>query len=295
MQATLQSFLDYNRIEKGLSSNTLQSYRRDILKLIQYLQKKKISGFERVKKETLLAFLTDSKSRGLTATSLNRLLSSLRMLFRYLQFEKIVEIDPTLFIESAKTWSRLPKILTLEEVDKLLEPGEPDNSLSVRNLAMIELLYATGLRVSELISLKLTAVSLNEGIIRTLGKGSKERLIPIGEMAAEKLKSYITYTRPVILKKRLSEFLFVNYSGKGMTRQAFWHILRKKAAGAGIKVTFSPHTLRHSFATHLLERGADLRSVQALLGHSNISTTQIYTHITRERLKKVHQQYHPRG
>lgn len=295
MLETLEAFLDFNRVEKGLSSNTLQAYRRDLSKFLRHLDKKKISSFERVRKENLVAFLTESKRNGLNPSSLNRLLSSMRMFFRYLQFEKLVESDPTLFIESSKTWSRLPKVLSVEEVDKLLEPTTKKDPLSFRNLAMIELLYATGLRVSELISLKLSAISLKEGIIRTVGKGAKERWIPIGEMASDKLNHYITLIRPTLLKNRHSEFLFLNHSGKGISRQAFWYLLKKRAALAGVKVTFSPHTLRHSFATHLLERGADLRSVQSLLGHANISTTQIYTHITRERLKKIHQQFHPRG
>lgn len=291
----LQSFIDYNTVEKGLSPNTLQSYRRDLLKFIAFLNQKKLTQFNQVKKENILDFLTQHKTKGLSPPSLNRLLSSLRMFFRFLQYEKILESDPTLLIESAKTWLRLPDTLTLEEVDRLLQPTEENNPLAVRNMAMVELLYATGLRVSELINLKISSLFLNQGIIRTIGKGSKERLIPIGELAVEKLKVYINDERPKLLKKRSSETLFLNYSGKGITRQAFWYLLKKKALATGVKRPFSPHTLRHSFATHLLERGADLRSVQALLGHSNISTTQIYTHITRERLKKVHQQFHPRG
>lgn len=295
MLITLQSFIDYNAVEKGLSSNTLQSYQRDLLKFIAFLNQKKITRFNEVKKETVLDFLTQEKIKGLSPPSLNRLLSSLRMLFRFLQYEKIIESDPTLLIESAKTWFRLPETLSLEEVDRLLQPAEEGHPLAVRNMAMVELLYATGLRVSELINLKIASLFLNEGIIRTIGKGSKERLIPMGELAVEKLKVYINNARPKLLKTRSSETLFLNYSGKGISRQAFWYLLKKKALTAGIQRPFSPHTLRHSFATHLLERGADLRSVQALLGHSNISTTQIYTHITRERLKKVHQQFHPRG
>jgi integrase/recombinase XerD len=295
MLISLQSFLDYNSVEKGLSPNTLQSYRRDLLKFIAFLNQKKITGLNQVRKEAILDFLTQQKTKALSPPSLNRLLSSLRMFFRFLQYEKIVDGDPTLLIESAKTWFRLPEILTLEEVDMLLQPVKERTPLAVRNMAMIELLYATGLRVSELINLKISSLFLNQGIIRTIGKGSKERLIPMGELAVERLKVYINNQRPILLKQRSSEILFLNYSGKGITRQAFWYLLKKKAQAAGIKHPLSPHTLRHSFATHLLERGADLRSVQALLGHSNISTTQIYTHITRERLKKVHQQFHPRG
>jgi integrase/recombinase XerD len=295
MLITLQSFIDYNSVEKGLSPNTLQSYRRDLLKVIAFLNQKKITEFNQVRKVTVLAFLTEQKTRGLSPPSLNRLLSSIRMFFRFLQYEKIVDNDPTLLIESAKTWFRLPETLTLDEVEKLLQPANERNPLAIRNMAMIELLYATGLRVSELIHLKISSLFLNEGIIRTIGKGSKERLIPMGELAVEKLKVYMNHERPKLLKNGNSETLFLNYSGKGISRQAFWYLLKKKALMSGIERPFSPHTLRHSFATHLLERGADLRSVQALLGHSNISTTQIYTHITRERLKKIHQEFHPRG
>ncbi|MHB8481718.1 MAG: site-specific tyrosine recombinase XerD [Nitrospiria bacterium] len=291
----LQLFMDYITVEKGLSANTLESYRRDILKFTAFLNKKRLTEIEKVKKEHLQTFLNQCRNSGLSSTSLNRLLSSLRMFFRFLQYESLIQIDPTLFIESSKTWHRLPDTLTLDDVDQLLKPIDQETPLASRNLAMIELLYATGLRVSELVSLSLSSLFLNEGVIKTMGKGSKERLIPIGEPAVEKLSHYLNHDRPKLLKGKTSDFLFVNYSGNGLTRQAFWYLLKKWALESGIKQPFSPHTLRHSFATHLLERGADLRSVQALLGHANISTTQIYTHITRERLKRIHQQYHPRG
>lgn len=287
--------MDYVTVEKGLSRNTLESYQRDLLQLVSYLNQKKITGLEKVKKETLLAFLNQRKKEGLSNASINRLLSSLRMFFRFLQMDSGIKEDPTLFIESPKTWDRLPGILTPDEVDKLLQPIGQATPLVLRNMAMIELLYATGMRVSELISLSVSSLFLNEGIIKTLGKGSKERLIPIGEPAVDKLREYIAKERPKFLKDKNSEILFLTYSGKGLSRQAFWYLLKKRAVQLGISRPFSPHTLRHSFATHLLERGADLRSVQALLGHSNISTTQIYTHITRERLKKIHQEFHPRG
>jgi integrase/recombinase XerD len=295
MNKQVQSFLDYVTVEKGLSRNTLESYQRDLLQLVSYLNQKKITGLEKVKKETLLAFLNQRKKEGLSNASINRLLSSLRMFFRFLQMDSGIKEDPTLFIESPKTWDRLPGILTPDEVDKLLQPIGQATPLVLRNMAMIELLYATGMRVSELISLSVSSLFLNEGIIKTLGKGSKERLIPIGEPAVDKLREYIAKERPKFLKDKNSEILFLTYSGKGLSRQAFWYLLKKRAVQLGISRPFSPHTLRHSFATHLLERGADLRSVQALLGHSNISTTQIYTHITRERLKKIHQEFHPRG
>jgi integrase/recombinase XerD len=306
MNKQVQSFLDYVTIEKGLSRNTLESYQRDLLQLVSYLNQKKITGLEKVKKETLLAFLNQRKKEGLSNASINRLLSSLRMFFRFLQMDscspvfgptdpQVGQEDPTLFIESPKTWDRLPGILTPDEVDKLLQPIGQATPLALRNMAMIELLYATGMRVSELISLSVSSLFLNEGIIKTLGKGSKERLIPIGEPAVDKLREYTAKERPKFLKDKNSEILFLTYSGKGLSRQAFWYLLKKRAVQLGISRPFSPHTLRHSFATHLLERGADLRSVQALLGHSNISTTQIYTHITRERLKKIHQEFHPRG
>jgi integrase/recombinase XerD len=295
MNKQVQSFLDYVTVEKGLSRNTLESYQRDLLQLISYLSQKKIPGLEQVRKETLLAFLNQRKTEGLSNVSINRLLSSLRMFFRFLQIDSGIPEDPTLFIESPKTWDRLPGILSLDEVDKLLQPVGEATPLALRNTAMIELLYATGMRVSELISLSVSSLYLNEGIVKTLGKGSKERLIPIGEPAVDKLRDYLAKERPKFLKDKKSESLFLTYSGKGLSRQAFWYLLKKRAFQLGISRPFSPHTLRHSFATHLLERGADLRSVQALLGHSNISTTQIYTHITRERLKKIHQEFHPRG
>lgn len=291
----LDLFLNYITVEKGLSPNTIESYRRDLAKFFIFLKNRRVSSIEKVKKENLLQFLDHYRSRGLSSSSLNRTLSSLRMFFRFLQMESILTADPTELIESSKTWRRLPNTLSPEEVDRLLTPGPVKTARDCRNLAMIELLYATGMRVSELISVKLSSLYLNEGVIRTMGKGSKERLIPMSEPAVDRILLYLNRFREEQLNEKKSDVLFINASGKGLSRQAFWYILRKKAKLAGIEKTFSPHTLRHSFATHLLERGADLRSVQAMLGHSNISTTQIYTHVTRERLKKLHEMHHPRG
>ncbi len=299
MNDTIKKFLDYLSIEKGLSQNTLDAYERDVTRCLDHL---KTMPPDRITRKDLLRFLVKIQDGGLSSRSMARTISSLRAFFRFLLMEKMIQEDPTDLLESPRGWLKPPKTLNQKEVENLLNLSKGDDSLGVRDDAMIELLYATGLRVSELVSLKLDSINFQSGFLITLGKGAKERIIPIGDVCMAKLKIYLEHSRDQLLKHlpagqagRPCSILFLSRSGQKMSRQAFWYRLKYYARRAGITKSFSPHTLRHSFATHLLERGADLRSVQMMLGHSDITTTQIYTHVTREHLKRLHQAHHPRG
>jgi integrase/recombinase XerD len=292
MNNPIKKFLDYLSIEKGLSQNTLEAYEHDVSRCLDHF---KTLPLDRLTRKDLLGFLVKIQEGGLSSRSMARTISSLRAFFRFLLMEKTIQEDPTDLLESPKGWLKPPRTLNPKEVENLLNLPKGDDPLGIRDDTMIELSYATGLRVSELTSLKLESINFQSGFLITLGKGAKERIIPIGDICLAKLKIYLESARPQLLKRRSSSILFTNRSGQKMSRQAFWHRLRYYAQRAGITKSFSPHTLRHSFATHLLERGADLRSVQMMLGHSDITTTQIYTHVTREHLKKLHQGHHPRG
>jgi integrase/recombinase XerD len=289
----LDAFIDHLWLEDGLSRNTLESYRRDLQLFADWLQKKNLdlAAAQQAEIQQYLAVrFPKSKPR-----SISRLIASLRRFYRYALRENQVPVDPTLQIDSPKLPRSLPKSLTEEEVESLLVAPEIAQSLGLRDRAMLEILYACGLRVSELVGLKVTEVSLSEGVIRVTGKGSKTRLVPMGEEAVEWVARYLKESRPIILQRQLSDSLFVTQRGEAMTRQAFWYLIKRYALKAGIKKPLSPHVLRHAFATHLLNHGADLRVVQMLLGHADISTTQIYTHVARERLKQLHAMHHPRG
>jgi integrase/recombinase XerD len=292
MHALINKFLAYLSIEKGLAQNTLEAYVHDVRHCLNSLQNLSV---DRITRKDLLEVLVQCQEKGLSSRSLSRRISSLRAFFRFLLTEGLIQEDPTDLLQSPRGWLKPPKILNQKEVEALLNLSKGNNPLGIRDDTMIELLYATGLRVSELISLKLGSFNFQSGFLIAMGKGSKERIIPVGDICLEKLKTYLEKARPQLLKGRSGSILFINRSGKKMSRQAFWHRLKRYAQHAGIAKSFSPHTLRHSFATHLLERGADLRSVQMMLGHADITTTQIYTHVTRERLKKIHQEHHPRG
>lgn len=291
----LSVFFNYLTVEKGLAQNTLESYKNDLTNYISFLEESAITSPESVTAGLMREFIMNlMNSKSLAIASIQRHLSSIRQFHKFMVQEGITETDPMLNIETPKGWRRLPKTISMSEVETLLkQPGEKSN-LNIRDGAMIELMYATGLRVSELVNLKYNNINLEIGFISTSGKGGKERVVPMGEYALERIKQYIERSRPAILKGRSSPHVFISSWGRGLTRQSFWMIIKKYARTAGIKQDISPHSLRHSFATHLLERGADLRSVQIMLGHSDISTTQIYTHITRERLKKIHAECHPR-
>jgi len=294
MKHLVDEFVNYLTIEKGHSQNTIKSYKRDILKFVGFLKYETIDEFSRLDQKRIIDYLMYLRDMNLSSASVARHLVSIKVFYKFLNNEKIVSINPTENIESPRLLRRLPDFLTTEEVDKLLVQPKNDN-MGTRDIAMFEVLYATGLRVSELISLKINDINMERGYIITFGKGSKERVVPIGKSAQEKLKRYLEESRHFLLKGKGGDELFVNRFGGKMTRQGFWKIIKKYALLSGINKDISPHTLRHSFATHLLERGADLRSVQQMLGHADISTTQIYTHVVRERLKEIYDKHHPRA
>lgn len=285
-------FLDTLWVEVGLSENTLSAYGSDLKIFTKWLKNKTLLTIE---ESDVTSFLASRYKEGVSTRSSARILSSLRRFYGYLHREKLIEIDPTVLIDLPRISQTLPETLSEIEIDLLLDAPEVTDILGCRDKAMLELLYATGLRVSELIGLKFEQVNFRQGFVRVVGKGKKERLVPMGEHALEWLEQYITGARVDILASRQSDFLFVTKRGGGMTRQTFWHVIKRYAKKSGINKTLSPHTLRHAFATHLLNHGADLRVVQLLLGHSDLSTTQIYTHVAQERLKTLHAKFHPRG
>jgi integrase/recombinase XerD len=290
----VDKFLDAIWMERGLSQNTLGAYRADLMTLARGLAEKQKS-IEVADKADLLAFIAGRVEGGAKPRSTARQLSSFRRFFRYIMREGMRDTDPTSDIEMPRIGRSLPKTLTEDEVETLLSAPNTDEPLGHRDRAMLELLYATGLRVSELINLKQSQVNFNQGVLRIVGKGDRERLIPLGDESQRWLKDFIDGPRMEILLERQTDYLFPTRRGDRMTRQAFWHIIKRYAQKAGVRKKMSPHSLRHAFATHLLNRGADLRVVQLLLGHSDLSTTQIYTHVARERLKDLHGEHHPRG
>ncbi len=292
--ALTDAFLDVAWAERGLSRNTLQSYRRDLLKLAAWLagQGRTLSSAAR---EDLLGFLAGEMKQGRSPRSVARYLSCFRQFYRWQVRERQRSEDPTALIESPKLGRSLPKALSEESVEQLLAAPDISERIGLRDKAMLELMYATGLRVSELTELKLTDLGMNQGVVRVLGKGNKERLVPLGEESLNWLQRYLNEARPELMRGATAPEVFVTSRRGGMTRQSFWYRVKYHAKVAGINKSISPHALRHSFATHLLNHGADLRVVQLLLGHSDLSTTQIYTHIAREGLKRLHEQHHPRG
>jgi len=291
IEKLIEEFLRYLRIDKGYSENTIKSYETDLMKFLDYNKDKDINN---ISNDDIREYVKWLKKNELNEKSISRNISCLKSFYKFLVIQKIISDNPSDSVIMPKIKKTLPSILTEEEVLKLLDVKLTDN-FSYRNKAMLELMYATGLRVSELVNLKLQDIDFSEDIIRTFGKGSKERIIPIGDYAVEYLKKYIEEYRPLMLKKATCEYLFLNNHGKKMTRQGFFKIIKKIAKENGIDKELSPHTLRHSFASHLLKYGADLRTIQELLGHSDISTTQIYTHVTNEELKKNYEDFHPHG
>lgn len=293
-EAIIDKFLDTIWMERGLSTNTLGAYRADLVALQRWLAKRDVSLIYATRAD-LLAFIAWRTKEGAKPRSTARQLSSFRRFYRFLLRESMIGEDPTLKIEMPKVGRSLPKALSEAQVESLLAAPEVSDPLGHRDRTMLELLYATGLRVSELINLRQGEVNLNQGVVRITGKGDRERLIPIGEESQRWLRDFMAGPRAEILLERQTDYMFPTRRGDRMTRQAFWHIIKRYAKKAEIKGRLSPHTLRHAFATHLLNHGADLRVVQMLLGHSDLSTTQIYTHVARERLKELHAQHHPRG
>ena len=294
----LDTFIDHLWLEDGLSKNTLESYRTDLSQFNAWLglQKKILQNSHLLNanqadiQQYLAVKFPLSKPR-----SISRLIASMRRFYRYALRENLIELDPTLQIESPKLPRSLPKSLNEQEVTDLLNAPDINQHIGLRDRAMLELLYASGLRVSELVGIQVNEVSTQDGVVRVTGKGSKTRLVPMGQEAADWIDKYLKYARPNILQKRLCDAMFVTNRADAMTRQAFWYLIKRYAVIAGISKHMSPHVLRHAFATHLLNHGADLRVVQMLLGHADISTTQIYTHVARERLKQLHSVHHPRG
>jgi len=291
-QALIDQFIEAIWLESGLSKNTLSAYRSDLNRLCELLGKKSLLAVEQSDIQKLLAVLL---ATGIRSSSSARILSTLRRFYRYQVRERRIDIDPCAQVLSPKQGRPLPKSLSEQQVGDLLLTPDTEQPLGLRDRAMLETLYATGLRVSELVALTLLEMNLDVGLVRIVGKGNKERLVPLGEQAVDWVQRYLQRARSELLKGKSSDALFVTNRGRSMTRQAFWYLIKKYALNAGIEHSLSPHTLRHAFATHLINHGADLRSVQMLLGHADLSTTQIYTHIARERLQSMHAQHHPRG
>lgn len=290
----VQDFVEHCRLEKGLAGNTLEAYGRDLARLADF-SKGRQRQIDEASAADIAAFVDSLYAAGLASRSVARYLATLRSYYRYLLEQEQITVDPTTDVSSPGQWKQLPKFLTLEEVDSLLAAPDENIARGGRDRAMLQLLYATGLRVSELIGVQLNHLNASMGVLRTRGKGDKERLVPVGRQALAAIEDYVERDRPLLLKKRVSPYLFVTQRGGPMTRQAFWKLLKQYGLKAGIIKNLTPHVVRHSFATHLLDRGADLRSVQMMLGHADISTTQIYTHVLRERLRSVYDQHHPRS
>jgi integrase/recombinase XerD len=287
----LTKFLNYLAVEKGLAQNTVESYERD---LRRYLDDMRSRGPDDVRESDVVSFLSGLSGAGIAAPSVARCLSAIRGFHKYLLTDSLASTDPTVNLETPRGWKRLPKTLSRGDVDALLEGPDPQTPIGLRDKAMLELLYATGLRVSELVGLKLGDLNLERGFLIVIGKGAKERAVPMGEAAMAAVQEYLDRARHALLGGAESDHIFISMKRRVITRQMFWERIKFYARKVGITAPVSPHTLRHSFATHLLDNGADLRAVQAMLGHSDISTTQIYTQVSRERLRQIHEKYHPR-
>ena len=295
MDELVDRYINYLLVEKGLAAKTIEAYSLDLTEFLDFLKEAGVEELTSVDPAVILKHLIFLRDSGLGPRSRARHLVTLRGFFHFLVHEKLLTQDPVRLIDMPKSGLRLPDVLSIKDVEKLLNAPDPAKPKEARDAAMIELLYAAGLRVSELVNLKVRDVNLEAGFVRVFGKGSRERVVPIGLYAKEKINAYLETFRPLLLKTHISPCLFIGRAGKPMTRQGFWKLLRQYVARAGIHKNVTPHSLRHSFASHLLEGGADLRAVQVMLGHVDISTTQIYTHVANERLKRVHEQYHPRG
>lgn len=295
LDTLVDQYLNYLVFEKGLSEKTIESYSSDLSGYLDFLKQKEVKNIADAGTPLILKHLIALRKAGLSSRSCARHLITLRGFYKFLSQEKIIEYDAAKLIDLPKSGLKLPDVLSVSEVDLLLNTPDTNQPLGKRNAAMLELLYAAGLRVSELVNLKFLDVNLEACFVRVLGKGSKERIVPFGLFAKKKMDDYIENARPLLLKNDISQFLFVARKGQPMTRQGFWKLLKQYTKQAGIKKKITPHSLRHSFASHLLEGGADLRTVQVMLGHVDISSTQIYTHVARDHLRQIHEKYHPRG
>lgn len=295
MEQLVDTYLIHLKVERGLAENTLESYRRDLTKFVGYLRRQGVNALGKVERREIMSFMEDLHSNGKAAATISRNLAAIRSFYNFLNLENLVDKNPSTELDSPKIPKRLPNIMTVSQVARLLEQPDGKDPSGLRDKAMLELLYATGIRVSELVDLNTLDVNLDMGFLRCLGKGSKERIVPMGKKAIECVYTYLLNGRGKLIRDSREEAVFVNIHGRRLTRQGFWKILKKYVHQAGFVGDITPHTLRHSFATHLLENGADLRAVQEMLGHADISTTQIYTQVTAIRLRDVYQQYHPRA
>jgi integrase/recombinase XerD len=295
MKDFAEDFLNYLLVEKGLSENTIAAYRSDLYKYIMFLEEKKKKFHpDEIQRNDISDYMLFQKEKSLSANSISRALVAIKTLHRFLMREKHIKEDVTCVLDSPKLWKNLPQALSVAEVEQIIKKPNTRNRIGLRDRAVLELMYATGLRVSEIVDLKTENVNLEVGFLRCIGKGNKERIVPVGKQAKYAIEKYLAKSRLKIKNSQTCNALFLSRLGKKISRQSFWKMIKKYALQAGIDKDITPHTLRHSFATHLLERGADLRVVQEMLGHSDISTTQIYTHINKERLKSIHHQFHPR-
>lgn len=296
-QNPVEEYLMHLKIERGLADNSIESYQRDIKHYTQFLEKEKINDWNEIDRYVIVLFLQRLKESGKSDNSIIRMTSSLRQFHQFMRQEKFTIKDVMQSVDTPKKAETLPKVMSMKEVDKLLETPNTETEIGLRDRAILEVMYATGLRISELINLKMNELHLTMGFIQTIGKGNKERILPIGGMAIQYLNEYLEDSRPIFESRSAEEspYVFLNSRGKGLSRQGVWKNIKKTVQLAGIKQNVTPHMIRHSFATHLLENGADLRIVQELLGHSDISTTQIYTHITKARMKDIYKEYHPRA
>ncbi|MBO0432165.1 site-specific tyrosine recombinase XerD [Enterococcus sp. DIV0660C] len=295
MKEELSEYLHYLNIERGLSANTRKSYERDLEQYLHFMEEKKITSWQMVDRYLVIQYLEKLHEEQKATATITRMISSLRRFHQFLRQERYTDHDPMQHIDTPKKAQKLPSTLTLKEVEILIETPDTSKTLGIRDRAILEVMYATGMRVSELINLKLGDLHLSLGLLQTIGKGDKERIIPLGDYAIQWLERYLDEARPLLVKDTSELHVFVNNHGKGLSRQGIWKNLKQLVQQAGIRKDVTPHTLRHSFATHLLENGADLRTVQELLGHADISTTQIYTHITKKRMTDVYKQHFPRA
>lgn len=295
-EALIESFLNYLIVECGLSDNTIKGYKGDLRNFSNYLQDEGIKQFQDLRAKMIVSFIEKEKQRGLSENSISRSLVTIKMLYKYMIMEGKISVNPMSSVNTLKLQKHLPEVLHYKAVEEILRAPDCNDKLGIRDKAILELMYATGARVSEVASIKVSWINFDYGYIRCQGKGSKQRIVPVGAEASKSIRRYLQEVRPLLVKMEADEpLLFLSRTGKKLRRENIWSIVKKYAIKAGIRSNISPHTLRHSFATHLLEGGADLRSVQEMLGHSNISTTQIYTHIDRKYLKSIHQKFHPRA
>ena len=294
MNKLVERFITYIQIERGLSENTIISYKQELEKFFNFLDKNNLTASD-ADENIILDFIKSESKRGNSQSTQSHIISVLKSFYKFLLIDEKVDVNPVSQIAYPKRWKTLPKYLSIDEVSQLLELPNLNTKLGLRDKAILELMYATGLRISEVVNLKLENIYFEESFLRILGKGNKERIVPFGKIASKHMKEYLQKSRPQLLKQGVSDFVFLNRSGNKLTRQGLWKVIKGYGKKIGISNKLSPHVLRHSFATHLVEKGADLRSIQMMLGHSNITTTEIYTYIARERVKKIYDQFHPRS